>query len=488
MVVAVLAAPAMAGTIVPHLAGACSGYSLAPADAPNIPSIVNQQPSGTVFCFAPGTYRMTGTINPKSGDQLVGAGTTRDAVILTGAKIISSWSLAGGLYVHTGDVVSLSKAGLCYSGTICQYADRLFMNDAAMTRVLSPCGLTNVTIGKYCVDYAAGKMYIFDIPTGQNLEYSYRPTAIGSSTGVIIKDMTITKFANPAASAAVIRLSDSSTMDNVRVANSHDCAVGIVGATGSVVKNSRLDHSGAGGYCGSSTGAIFTNNEVDHNNTLGFKASFEGGGGKFWNVLNITVTNNYVHDNSGNGLWFDGDSKGATVTGNTVSNNDGIYGAGNGITFEISCNATINSNVVSGSGLAGIQVRNSHDVTVGAIGAGNTVSGSAQYGIRLIADRTGTQTRCGSITASNNHVNENSVSMAVGASWTGLQRVSPAVANGDTFSGNHYHMPLATDCATGLRWKWWNGTSMYSVKFSGTGTVWQGTLKQDLAPGGTCGT
>src|SRR5205807_567861 len=131
----------------------------------------------------------------------------------------------------------------------------------------------------------------------------------------------------------------------------------------------------------------------------------------------------------------------------------------------ISCNATINSNVVSGNALSGIQVRNSHDVTVGAVGAGNTVSNSTQYSIRVIGDRSGTQSLCGAIAASNDHVNENSITMSVGLSWTGLQRVSPGVANGNSFSGNDYHMPLATDCLTGLRWKWWDGSSMYSAKF-----------------------
>src|SRR5438552_3727891 len=40
----------------------CSGYSFRPGDAPKIPGIVKAKPAGTVFCFAPGTYRMTGTI------------------------------------------------------------------------------------------------------------------------------------------------------------------------------------------------------------------------------------------------------------------------------------------------------------------------------------------------------------------------------------------------------------------------------------------
>jgi hypothetical protein len=487
LAVAALAAPAKAGTIEPHLAGACSGFSLTPANAPNIASIVNNQPLGTVFCFGPGTYRITKKIYPKANDQFIGAGATRDDVVLTGAKAITSWTLSGGLYVHTGDVVTLPKGGTCFTGTACQYSDWLFKNDTVLDRVLAPCSLANVTVGKFCVDYAAGKMYLFDSPTGQNLEYSSIPGAMGSASGVVIKDMTITKFADTANAGPVVTVGNSSTVDNVRLTNNHACAVSLVGVSGSVVKNSRLDHSGNGSFCGTSTGATFTNNEVDHNNTLGFMGNWDGGAGKFWNVQNITVTNNYLHDNNGNGIWFDGDSKGAIITGNTSTNNLGIYGGGNGITYEISCNATINNNVSTGNALSGIQINDSHGNTVGAVGAGNTVTGNLKFGIRIVASRSGTKPLCGSITASNNHVNYNTVTMPIGTSWTGVQRVSPGVASGNTFSGNAYHLPLATDCTTALRWKWWNGATQYSVKFSGTGSVWQGTYNQDPSPDGSCG-
>jgi hypothetical protein len=484
-----MAGPALAtgtdGTRI-DLAGTCTGHSLTPADAPNIASIVNNQPLGTVFCFAPGTYRITKRIYPKSNDRFIGAGATRADVVLTGAKPITSWTLSGGLYVHTGDTVSLPKGGQCFFGTGCTNPDWLFKNDSRLTRVLAPCSLAKVTVGKFCVDYAAKKMYILDSPTGQDLEYSYIPGAMGSASGVVIKDMTFTKFADTANSGAVVTVGNSSTIDNVRLTNNHACAVGLVGVTGSVVRNSRLDHSGDGSFCGTSTGATFTNNEVDHNNVLGFTANYDGGAGKFWNVQNITVTNNHFHDNNGNGIWFDGDSRGALIAGNTTTNNIGIYGGGNGITFEISCNATITGNVSSGNALSGIQINDSHNNTVGAVGAGNTVSGNLTFGIRIVASRSGSHPLCGAVSASNNHVNDNAVTMPAGTSWTGVQRVSPGVAGGNTFSGNHYHMPLLAECTTALRWKWWNGATQFSLKFSGTG-AWQAAYKQDLAPGGTCG-
>ena len=45
---------------------------------------------------------------------------------------------------------------------------------------------------------------------------------------------------------------------------------------------------------------------------------------------------------------------------------------------------------------------------------------------------------------------------------------------------------LLAECATALRWKWWNGATQFSLKFSGTG-AWQAGYSQDQAPDGTCG-
>jgi hypothetical protein len=258
-----------------------------------------------------------------------------------------------------------------------------------------------------------------------------------------------------------------------------------VGTSGTVVQNSRFHDNGQLGYCGSPTGARFQNNEVDHNNFLGIKGPWGGGGGKLTESVSVTVANNNVHDNNGNGIWFDMDSKGAVITGNTSTNNSGIYGGGNGITYEISCLGTILGNTSSGNGMSGIQLRSTHDTTIGASGQGNTVANNKIAGIRVIVDRSGTQARCGSITGSNNRFSYNSVTMPSGTSLNGVQNFKPYIAQGNVFSYNHYYMPSGGCKAT--RWTWWDGSQSLNIPYTASsGKTWPGTFKEDPGPGGTC--
>ena len=65
------------------------------------------------------------------------------------------------------------------------------------------------------------------------------------------------------------------------------------------------------------------------------------GGGKFWDVRNVRVTNNYVHDNKSVGLWADTNDNNFLFEGNWIENNDG-----HAIFWEISYNAAIRNNVI----------------------------------------------------------------------------------------------------------------------------------------------
>ena len=55
---------------------------------------------------------------------------------------------------------------------------------------------------------------------------------------------------------------------------------------------------------------------------------------KFWAVTGAQVTDNYVHDNKGVGLWADTNNHGMNFEGNYISNNDD-----EGLFYEISYNA-----------------------------------------------------------------------------------------------------------------------------------------------------
>jgi parallel beta helix pectate lyase-like protein len=84
-------------------------------------------------------------------------------------------------------------------------------------------------------------------------------------------------------------------------------------------------------------------NEISGNNTDDWEKRQEGcgctGGGKFWATNGATVTNNYVHDNRGVGLWADTNNANFLFQGNYIANNDA-----EGLMYEISYNAAILNN------------------------------------------------------------------------------------------------------------------------------------------------
>ena len=71
------------------------------------------------------------------------------------------------------------------------------------------------------------------------------------------------------------------------------------------------------------------------------------GGGKFWETNGARVTDNYVHDNRGVGLWADSNNVGFRFEGNYISGNDA-----EGIMYETSYNAAILDNTFIRNALA----------------------------------------------------------------------------------------------------------------------------------------
>ena len=85
--------------------------------------------------------------------------------------------------------------------------------------------------------------------------------------------------------------------------------------------------------------------EISGNNTDDWEARRDGcgctGGGKFWENEDVIVSNNYVHDNPGVGIWADFNNRGYLVENNWIENNDA-----HGIEYEISYNFLIRNNVL----------------------------------------------------------------------------------------------------------------------------------------------
>ena len=96
---------------------------------------------------------------------------------------------------------------------------------------------------------------------------------------------------------------------------------------------------------------VLDGNEISGNNTEDWEKRQPGcgctGGGKFWETNGARVTDNYVHDNRGVGLWADSNNVGFRFAGNYISGNDA-----EGIMYETSYNAAIVDNTFTRNALA----------------------------------------------------------------------------------------------------------------------------------------
>ena len=166
---------------------------------------------------------------------------------------------------------------------------------------------------------------------------------------VTIKYLTIRNFVAPMNEGTVNHDSGENwTMQYNTVINNGGAGI-FVGAGNIASYNCLKDNSQYGfqayGADGGESNIVLDHNEIVGNNTGDWESRINGcgctGGGKFWDVRNVRVTNNYVHDNKSVGLWADTNDNNFLFEGNWIENNDG-----QGIFYETSYNAAIRNNVI----------------------------------------------------------------------------------------------------------------------------------------------
>jgi Right handed beta helix region len=166
---------------------------------------------------------------------------------------------------------------------------------------------------------------------------------------VTIKYLTVRNFVSPLSEGTVNHDSGENwTMQYNTVTNNGGAGI-FVGAGNVASYNCLKDNSQYGfqgyGPNGGESNIVLDHNEIVGNNTGDWESKIDGcgctGGGKFWDVRNVRVTNNYVHDNKSVGLWADTNDNNFLFEGNWIENNDG-----EAIFWEISYNAAIRNNVI----------------------------------------------------------------------------------------------------------------------------------------------
>ncbi|HEX6462592.1 MAG TPA: right-handed parallel beta-helix repeat-containing protein [Candidatus Saccharimonadales bacterium] len=122
---------------------------------------------------------------------------------------------------------------------------------------------------------------------------------------------------------------------------------GVFLGTNSVVRYNCLKDNGQYGFSSyhpdGVTNVTLDHNEITGNNQDDWETLRDGcgctGGGKFWDTRGGVVTNNWVHNNRGPGLWADHNNANFLFENNYIEENDGI-----GLFYEVSYNFMIKNN------------------------------------------------------------------------------------------------------------------------------------------------
>jgi parallel beta-helix repeat protein len=157
-----------------------------------------------------------------------------------------------------------------------------------------------------------------------------------------------------------------------------------------VIRNSNFHHNGRNGLgCGQCDYMLIENNEIAFN---GSDEHLGSGSAGIKSVANhVVIRNNVIHDNNGNGVWFDVDSRNQLIEHNTIYNN-----TRKGVFIEISDGAVIRYNTVQRNNCAvvmygcqpkmdasgGITTNSSRNVEI----YGNVLGGNATAGINFRDD------------------------------------------------------------------------------------------------------
>jgi hypothetical protein len=239
----------------------------------------------------------------------------------------------------------------------------------------------------------------------------------------------------------------------------------------STVTANFIHHNSQYGFNGyRTTGSLVQNNEVSYNE-LCLCDPGDGGASKFVGTTNDSVIGNYIHDNGGNGIWFDTANTGVLIEGNRVSVN---IRYGKAISMEKNNGTAVirnNSIRVGSRGEVGIILNNSSNVEVydNTVTMASTSEGGA-INVFFDASRTGWDT-------TNNHVTNNTVVLRRSATITAsvscynVTDCSPYwTTAGNLFQGNTYRVPNQTGShwvlSSAVTWSSWQAAG-----FDTSGTI-----------------
>ncbi|WP_433168467.1 right-handed parallel beta-helix repeat-containing protein [Kribbella sp. CA-247076] len=426
----------------------CDGVPVDPSD--DLQPIIDTHAAGTTYCLSPGTHRLEQPLVPKEGDSLIG----HLGAVISGSKVLSGWHNSGSTWSAKGFLPATPGThGECLDSVpTCAYAEDVFLDKQPLRRVNEAAAVTS---GTFHADYATNTITIGDDPAGRLVEQAVAPSLVQAVVDdVTVANLVLEQAANEAQVAAVEsrQVTPHASGSGWRIHHNevrHNHGVGLGLADDAVVTANFVHHQGQLGFGAWGNGSVVSGNEIAANGVAGYSPDWEAGGSKSWRTERHTVTRNYVHDNLGPGLWTDGGNLHTEYSLNRIIGNRGA-----GIQHEISYDATIRDNEISGNGDrakgwawgAGIQIQSSGGTTGLVEVTGNVVTGNAN-GIALI-DSGNRQAEDpaphGPHVVRNVLVHHNHVTMAAGELTGAVQDIGDTAVYAESnnrFEDNTYDLP-----------------------------------------------
>jgi hypothetical protein len=301
---------------------------------------VDRAPAGAAFCLKDGVHRMQ-VVRPKAGQRFYGEG----GAVLDGARLLSEFKREGSYFVaEIPEGGWWRPRGVCTKPAPgCDLPQALFFDD----RPLVPVSRKEaVAPGHFFFDQLGRRMYFADDPAGRKVEAAVARFAFGGTAPrVEVHNLTIEKYASvPQEGAIQAQQAADWTIENCEVRL--NSAGGIAAGRGTRVRSCNVHHNGQIGITGAGEDIVIENNLVRVNNTRGYDDGWEAGGVKIALGARVVFRGNHVNENSGPGLWCDGDCRDTLYEGNVVQRNQGA-----GIYHEISFDAVIRNNLLADNGL-----------------------------------------------------------------------------------------------------------------------------------------
>lgn len=429
----------------------------------DIQAAVNSNPAGSTFLLLAGTYRMQ-RIEPKDGDTFTGQGT----VILNGSQILAFSKDSAG----SGNWVANATANTWFYGTcqsaypLCGYAQDLFIDNVLQKPAIV---LTKLSAGSWYFDRSHNRVYIPVDPTGHTIELGMQQEAFsGSANNVHISHLIVEKYAAPMQFGAVGGQHPGTGWIISNVESRWNHGVGIRVSSSSQILNSYVHHNGELGVLGLGDNILLGTDELAWNNYAGFLTDNEAGGGKFLQTTHLTLRSNYVHDNSGMGIWTDTNCIYTLIEDNTIVNN-----LNGGIQIEAGYNTVIRDNIISGNGgtdttwlwNAAILLQSSSSQEVYS----NTVEvpKNGGNGVVLINESRGSG-KYGPHIAAHDVIYDNTITYDSSSGFSGLDDNTGAdrtLAVSNSFNSNHYILKSGDE--TSRHWTWFGSENWAQFRAKG---------------------